>query len=187
MRRGRRAAPEAAPQRSMARIPQGQERPPGTSLFDPAAGALAYGGNVLGQLVIPLPPIVAPPPNAEAYAQLGKAIARQWERSQLRQDVANVGNAVRSAWDWIKVHASPPTPKPSALPNFEDPSRAPGEGWEWRGRGTPGTKGNWVNPGTGEKYNPDLAHPPPIGPHYDYTDPTGAKWRVFPDGRILPK
>jgi hypothetical protein len=31
----------------------------------------------------------------------------------------------------------------------------------WKGRDptTPGEKGNWVNPETGEKYNPDLCLP----------------------------
>jgi hypothetical protein len=80
-------------------------------------------------------------------------------------------------------------PRPSALPNFQDPSKPPSADFVWKGRlpHTPGQRGNWVNLKTGEKYNPDLEHPDPIGPHYDYTDPSGGEWRVFPDGRILPK
>ena len=28
---------------------------------------------------------------------------------------------------------------------------------------------------------PDLSHGPPIGPHWDWTDPvTGEPWRIFP-------
>jgi Bacterial toxin 37 len=78
-------------------------------------------------------------------------------------------------------------PNPSAKPNFKDPSKPPSADFQWKGRGAPGTHGNWVNPQTGEKFNPDLGHPGPIGPHYDYVDPSGAEWRMFPDGRILPK
>jgi RHS repeat-associated protein len=65
-----------------------------------------------------------------------------------------------------------------------DPSRCPDEGYIWKGSGTPSSrKGNWVR---GEKPNqetlyPDLEHPLPIGPHWDYTSPE------FPNGiRIKP-
>jgi len=77
--------------------------------------------------------------------------------------------------------------RPSASPNFQDPSKAPSADWQWKGRGAPGTKGNWINPKTGEKLNPDLNHPPPIGPHYDYVDSRGREWRIFEDGRVLAK
>ncbi|MCA1709568.1 MAG: hypothetical protein LC808_42340 [Actinobacteria bacterium] len=77
---------------------------------------------------------------------------------------------------------------PSAQPNFSDPTRAPGEGWEWRGNGPPSSgQGNWHNPRTGESLHPDLGHSDPIGPHYDYKDPSGTSYRVFPDGRVVPK
>ncbi|RMD66214.1 hypothetical protein D6833_01785, partial [Candidatus Parcubacteria bacterium] len=60
----------------------------------------------------------------------------------------------------------------------------PGEDWEWKGRGPPRSgKGSWHNPKTGESLHPDLHHPPPIGPHWDYVDPEGDSWRIFPDGR----
>ncbi|NJL55465.1 hypothetical protein HC928_09950, partial [bacterium] len=35
--------------------------------------------------------------------------------------------------------------------------------------------------------HPDLNHPQPIGPHWDYKDTTGKQWRIFPDGRCEPK
>jgi hypothetical protein len=74
-------------------------------------------------------------------------------------------------------------------PNFDDPTKSPGDGWEWRPpTGKPGDgKGAWHNPGTGESLHPDLDHPAPIGGHYDYIDPAGKKWRVYPDGRREPK
>lgn len=63
------------------------------------------------------------------------------------------------------------------------PSKSPGKGFEWRGKSEPGgSKGNWYNPKTGEKWNPDLKHGKPIGPHWDYTDSQGNKFRVYPDG-----
>jgi hypothetical protein len=72
--------------------------------------------------------------------------------------------------------------------NCGDPSQPPGEGWEWKGNGPEGSsEGSWVNPETGEKLYPDLNHPEPLGPHYDYTAPDGSQDRIYPDGRIEPK
>ncbi|HBG42117.1 MAG TPA: endonuclease [Porphyromonadaceae bacterium] len=70
-----------------------------------------------------------------------------------------------------------------------NPSKAP-KGYEWRGKpnSTPGMEdGNWYNPKTGETLRPDLNHPTPIGPHWDYRDTSGQWWRVFPDGSKSPK
>ena len=70
-----------------------------------------------------------------------------------------------------------------------NPTKAP-KGFEWRGKpgSTPGSKGgNWYNPKTGESLRPDLNHPKPIGPHWDYKDPTGKWWRIFSDGSNVPK
>jgi len=91
-----------------------------------------------------------------------------------------------------RAPGSPPpsdTPEvPSDAPNFPDPSQPPGEDWDWRGTGPPGSsQGSWYNPKTGESLHPDLNHPGPIGPHYDYKSSSGKKYRVFPDGRIVPK
>jgi Bacterial toxin 37/PrsW family intramembrane metalloprotease len=78
--------------------------------------------------------------------------------------------------------------EPSAPPNFRDPSAAPGPGWEWRGSGPPGSeRGAWYNPATRETLHPDLDHPGPIGPHYDWRSPDGYFYRVFQDGRIVPR
>lgn len=60
-----------------------------------------------------------------------------------------------------------------------DPTQSPGEGWEWRGQQpVGGDKGAWYNPNTGESLHPDLDHPLPIGPHWDYTDPEGKTQRL---------
>jgi hypothetical protein len=80
----------------------------------------------------------------------------------------------------IQSSGNPPVPSNPATP--------PGPGWVWKGNGAPGSKeGAWHNPSTGESLHPDLTHPTPIGPHWDYRDPTGKDWRIFPDGRKEPK
>ena len=88
------------------------------------------------------------------------------------------------------------TPKPllggssSSLPqpDFSNPANSPGPGWQWRGNGPPGSPyGAWYNPVTRESLHPDLLHPPPIGPHYDWIAPGGARFRLFPDGSVVPK
>lgn len=68
----------------------------------------------------------------------------------------------------------------------DDPTKAP-EGTEWRGK--PGSKPgdkveNYHNQNTGESYRPDLNHDLPIGPHWDYKDPNGKWYRIFPDGTV---
>ena len=69
-----------------------------------------------------------------------------------------------------------------------DPATPPGPEWEWRGRGPPGSgQGNYYNPITGESLHPDLKHPAPIGPHWDYKAPDGSWWRIYPDGTMQPK
>ena len=51
----------------------------------------------------------------------------------------------------------------------------------------PASEGSWYNAGTNESFHPDLSHPDPIGPHYDYRDALGNDYRVFPDGTVVPK
>ncbi len=64
-----------------------------------------------------------------------------------------------------------------------DPSIPPDKEFEWKGKGKPGSKqGSWYNPSTGESLHPDLDHPPPIKPHWDYEGPNGEKARLNVDG-----
>ncbi len=79
--------------------------------------------------------------------------------------------------------------KPSVKFPGYDPTKAP-DGYEWRGKpdSTPGSKnGNYYNPRTKETLRPDLNHPDPIGPHWDYRNSSGKWFRIFPDDKILPK
>ena len=60
----------------------------------------------------------------------------------------------------------------------DDPANPP-DGTSWKGKGPQGSKqGNYYNPKTGESWHPDLDHPDPIGPHWDYLDPNNIWWRV---------
>lgn len=78
-----------------------------------------------------------------------------------------------------------------SFPDFPgwDPTKCPGEGYEWRGRGEPGSKtGNWYNPQTREWLRGDLNHAEPIGPHWDYGIRGGnVSYRIFPDNSYAPK
>ena len=46
------------------------------------------------------------------------------------------------------------------------------------------SKGNWYNPDTGEILHPDLNHPRPIGPHWDFRDILKQWWRIFRNGKF---
>ncbi|WP_026547209.1 polymorphic toxin type 37 domain-containing protein [Paenarthrobacter nicotinovorans] len=81
-----------------------------------------------------------------------------------------------------------PVKGPEATPNFSNPSVSPGPKWEWRGSGEPGSsQGSWYNPKTKESLHPDLNHPDPIGPHYDWKNSDGITYRVYKDGRVEGK
>jgi len=69
-----------------------------------------------------------------------------------------------------------------------DPSKPPGNEFVWASKRMVGFRGgHWLNPRTGEMWYPNLEHPEPIGPHWDYTDANENEYRVFEDGRIEPK
>jgi RHS repeat-associated protein len=83
----------------------------------------------------------------------------------------------------------PPVPPGTPdIPDYnEDPTECPGEGYEWREKGEPGSdKGSWYNPETDTSVHPNRNHPEPIGPHNDVHTPDG-DYRQYPDGRIEPK
>ncbi len=59
----------------------------------------------------------------------------------------------------------------------DDPSKCPGEGFEWKG----GEKGQWHNKDKKHSLRPDLNHPGDVKPHWDYKGPEG-KARLNIDG-----
>ena len=97
---------------------------------------------------------------------------------------------VEEAFDVVDgADASKSGPEAPTLPDFKDKTKPP-EGFEWRGKpgSKPGSKeGNYHNPKTGESIRPDLDHPEPIGPHWDYKDPNGDWHRINPGGSMTPK
>jgi hypothetical protein len=148
-----------------------------------------------GVLTLPqIPPFVAAHPELGTLGRLALKAAgwislitlsghtspeerRQIELLTGRRDPSTIG---------LPEGSRPDHPIPIYPPG--DGTLAPGADWEWRGKTDPaGGKGNWTNPGTGESLHPDLNHPPPIGPHWDWKDPSGENWRLFPDGRVEPK
>jgi hypothetical protein len=101
------------------------------------------------------------------------------------------GRWIEDRWGWGKALGDWAVPGPAPVPAWpgDDPTQAP-PGTKWKGKpgSTPGSKeGNYYNEDTGESFRPDLEHPKPIGPHWDYRDPDGRWWRIFPDGGMLPK
>ena len=88
------------------------------------------------------------------------------------------------------------TPKPEVedradelAPLGNDPTVAP-DGFDWRGKpgSSPGDKeGSFYNEETGEVLRPDLDHPEPVGPHWDFKDADGDWHRIYPDGTVVPK
>ena len=101
-----------------------------------------------------------------------------------------VGNSFAKTADFFGVREVVAT---KGVGKFKFPGTNPSQahkGFECKGKpgSTPGSKdGNWYNPKTGESLRPDLNHPDPIGPHWDYKDPTGKWWRIFQDGSNVPK
>jgi hypothetical protein len=77
------------------------------------------------------------------------------------------------------------------LPEYPtNPKLPPGPDFEWHGQpgSQPGdAEGSWYNPKGPETLRPDMDHPPPTPPHWDYRAPSGKWYRWFPDGRLEPK
>src|SRR5207244_3233890 len=100
-----------------------------------------------------------------------------------------VGVGIGWAWDhYFSKSEKPPADRPKYPGN--DSTKATGPGWEWSGK--PGTKpgdpnGNWHKPESGESLHPDLNHPDPIGPHWDWKDRNGDWWRIHPDDTCVRK
>src|SRR5439155_7189317 len=76
------------------------------------------------------------------------------------------------------------TQSPQGFPS--DPSEPPAKGWQWRGKGDPGSsQGSWVNPDTGESLHWDTTHHGVE--HWDYVDPEGNEFWIWQDGTMDPK
>ena len=100
--------------------------------------------------------------------------------------IADLIQATRTKVLYAKDVAEPETPNVT-YPG-DDPAKAP-DGYEWRGPDEQGgERGGYANPDGKDSWHPDLSHPDEIGPHWDYNDGLGNKWRVYPDRIIyVPK
>jgi len=113
------------------------------------------------------------------------ALARGFN-SAVHQTVQHIGGvsqyALNQKLDMAKKEKKPPY---DGKELGDDPTKCPGEGFEWKGKGNPGSgQGSWVK-GAGETKEvlyPDLDHPAPIGPHWDYTGPAfPEETRLYPN------
>ncbi|KAG9591451.1 hypothetical protein KCV01_g11476, partial [Aureobasidium melanogenum] len=82
----------------------------------------------------------------------------------------------------------PERPLPDNFPPLpKDGSQCPGDGWEWRGPDAPGgPRGGWYNPEQKWTLHPDLEHPEPIGPHWDWVDENKSQYRLTPQQPFDP-
>jgi len=98
----------------------------------------------------------ASPPNPDDFKNDKKNDNESTKNKDLKKDNSNV-------------------PKPK---DFNDPTKSPGEGWEWKG----GEKGAWHNKQTKQSLRPalnDTKH----GPHWDYKGKEGNA-RIYPDNKV---
>ena len=128
----------------------------------------------------------------------GMVIAPPYIGGSISSAVSNFSSSAATALSSIKpvpfdLLAIPQkTTKPVVTPNIEYPgndgSKSPGKDYEWKGKPpVGGDKGSWVNKNTGEQLHPDLDHPSPVGPHWDYTDIYKVKWRIYPGNKFMLK
>ncbi len=145
-------------------------------------GGLAYAGPASGHIVRPTIPVSVPqiipfiPPSLDFYIET------------LRAEKFDIMKTISLSKKKNKSKGKNIPKKPNVKYPGNDPTKSPGDGYEWRGNPNEpigGNKGAWVNNSTGEQWHPDLNHSYPKGPHWDYTDIFGYVWSVFEDGRII--
>ena len=110
------------------------------------------------------------------------------ETGSVKQPVGSTGHS-RVAQIPPLLFEQPLFVRPPLAEFPKDPKLPPGPGYEWHGQpwSQPGDGyGSWYNPKTDETLQPDMNHPPPIPPHWDYKTPgpRGQWYRWFPDGRL---
>jgi RHS repeat-associated protein len=133
----------------------------------------------LGRYLQPEPLTFVDGPNLYAYAL--SSPAQFFDNNGLT--VARTSPTGRLWWDTRLNRGGGGGPANTCPYNIpKDPKQKPHPDFEWRG---PDDKGAWYNPKTGESLWPDMNHANPIGPHWDYIDPSGRGWRALPDRGIM--
>jgi len=151
-------------------------------------GTIAGGGAAVGcgtTLCLASGPAVAAGVSVSAYGisttlSGGTALGENLGRMYANLNENNGESPYPSASEGSKGPYQSPYGYPS------NPSKPPASGFEWRGKGLPGTnQGNWQNPVTGEWFHWDASHHG--SPHFDYSNPFGSLFRIWPDGSMSPK
>jgi len=117
---------------------------------------------------------------ATAYASAAGAVA--WGAYKVDKTIKEIKEETKRYEEWKESQKNEKPPYDGKVLG-KDPSKCPGQGFEWRGKGKPGSsRGSWYNKETGESLHPDLDHPIPKKPHWDYQGPSGNKARLNTDG-----
>lgn len=105
-----------------------------------------------------------------------------YEKSKLLSNILVVDDL-----SMIGIELSPEEVEGLNIPDYpgDEPDKNPISHWKWKGFCGEGENcGYWENQITGEKLNPDINYDQPGGPHWDYTDANGQRYRLFSDGRV---
>ena len=175
---------------------------PETGRFLNADGYMATGQGLLGNNMFAYcnnNPVRYCDPSGDVLIEaLVVAVGTEWAITIVVGGIVIISGVVYKALetfvDWLSrqwyrscleiTYAAEQPKDPDVTYPGDDPAKAP-EGTEWKGKGEQGSnRGNYHNPETGESWHPDLDHPEPIGPHWDYRDPSGIWWRIGP-GNII--
>src|SRR5260370_19412573 len=134
-------------------------------------------------------------PGLEAQSHAAKRAVEIWgPDGEFWQVITIIGSAFVAGFPGLgpkKGASRPPQPNRPVPAQVEggikpvrplyprSPSQPPCPGFECRVNVPKGSsQGSSYNPTTGDSLHPDLHHPGPIGPHYDYTDPSGKSFRL---------
>lgn len=137
---------------------------PTVQLVRPGAALGGSGALVLSDavaLVIEGKVVIVTP---EALAVLGRVL-------EFAKKTGRIGQCPPEPPKWVKEFV---------MNNFNNPNASPGPDWSRYPPGNP--LSNLHNLKTDEYLRPEISHPLPIGPHWDYKDANGCEWRIYSDG-----
>src|SRR5581483_3084893 len=142
-----------------------------TGLLTEGVGTVAGGVTILGGLVVAGNGVVNVVKGSTGLILLSSNNSKSQSTSSSTGTGQGGTSAQKPAW---------PGNNPKQAP--------PGTQWHGASGSTPGSRqGNYYNPSTGESFHPDLDHPDPIGPHWDYRASDGTWYRITHNGNVIPK
>jgi RHS repeat-associated protein len=119
--------------------------------------------------------------------KLTETLNQSYHEGKLLHSIENLHENIFTKID-KKNKKNDPTEKPrySGEELGTDPTKCPDEGFEWKGKGNPESgEGAWFNPKTKETLHPDLEHPLPEQPHWDYINSGKEKAKLYLDGTFI--